>query len=157
MNLPKGFLGTKADILMDIVLIGMIITPFLMLYIFRLARDKKFKLHKLLHLILLTVLLITVVLFEIDVRLSGGSLSFFGQGSYANSLWALLFLNFHIIVAMMSFVAWVWLVVVSAKTFGKSLPGKFSRQHKTYGYRIFWGVCVTSITGIGLYLMAFVL
>jgi uncharacterized membrane protein YozB (DUF420 family) len=153
--LPRGFLGTKADVLMDLVVVGIVIAPILMLYAFRLARQKRFFAHRNLHAILIVLLISTIALFEVDIRLSGGSKIFLKNNSLVNNTFLRVFLIFHIIIAVSSFIGWINLEIKSWKSFSKALPGEFSSKHIRQGKIIFGGVVATAITGVSLYILGF--
>lgn len=76
MRLPAGFLGTRGDLLMDAVVVAIVLTPFLFLWAVRLVRRGEFARHRNWQTALLGVLLAAVVLFEVDIRLSGGTAAF---------------------------------------------------------------------------------
>lgn len=156
MRLPAGFLGTRADVLMDVVLIAMTLTPFILLYAIRLARRGAYVQHRAIQSGLLLVLLAAVVLFEVDVRLAGGSGSFLAGSKYAGSPALLWFLRVHIGVATLSMLTWL---VVVAKGWRVPLePGPhFGPAHRRTGWLIFAGVTFTSISGAALYYVGFVL
>lgn len=155
MRLPPGFLGTRADILMDVVLIAMTLTPFILIYAIRLARQGRFVAHRNIQSGLLLVLLAAVVLFEIDVRMAGGSGSFLAGSKYAGAAALTWFLRVHIGVATASMLLWT---VVVAKGWRVPLePGpNFGPAHRRTGYIIFAGVTFTSISGAALYWLGFV-
>ncbi|MDH4129026.1 MAG: DUF420 domain-containing protein [Spirochaetota bacterium] len=155
--LAKGFLGTRADLLMDIVVIGITLTPFIMLYSFRLVHRNKEKKHKNIMLILVLILMIVVILFETDIRISGGTKAFVEGSSYANTMFFKIFFIIHIIIAILSFLSWLTLAILSWKRYPNPLPGSFSSAHKKYGHMIFGGVILTAITGIGMYIMGYIL
>lgn len=155
MKLPNGFLGTRADILMDFVVVGIIITPLLMFYAFRLANGGRYIAHRNLNMILVSVLLLVVVLFEIDIRLAGGSKAFIGGSHFADAPFLTWLLRVHITIAVTSFLGWVLLEIKSFKSFLKILPGEFSSNHKKFGIAIFCGVILTAITGVSVYILSF--
>lgn len=157
MGLPNGFLGTRADLLMDLVLIGILITPILMLYAFSLAKQKRFVAHRNLHVTLISILILAVILFELDIRLSGGSEAFLSGSPYAETKFMKVLLTFHILIAIASFTTWIGLETQSWKSFREALPGNFSYRHIQVGWVVYSGVVVTAITGLGLYILGFVM
>ncbi|MGZ3655925.1 MAG: DUF420 domain-containing protein [Bdellovibrionota bacterium] len=157
MSLPSGFLGTRANILMDFVVIGIVVTPLLMLFAFRLAREKRFVAHRNLHALLITLLLSIVAAFELDIRLSGGSKAFLRGSPFADSSFLHWFLIFHVSIAVCSFIGWIWLEKKSWNSFLKALPGEFSSSHVRLGKCVFNGVVATAVTGVGLYIIGFAL
>ena len=154
--LPSGFLGTRADILMDFALIAVVLSPLIMLCSFRLAKRREYKKHGILQTGLLVLILITVVLFEIDIRLSGGSAAFIRLSRFAQAPFLHYFLKIHIALALTSFSGWFFLVLLSWKKFLRVLPGEFSVNHVFWGRWIYRGVVSTAVSGAGLYIFVFV-
>ncbi len=153
--LPPGFLGTRADVLVDIILLATAVTPFLMLYAFRLARRANYAEHRRAQIILPSVMLVAVVLFEIDIRMSGAD-AFLAGSSFPYKRFLSVFLVVHVAVAIISFLGWVVLATISSRRFLKVLPGSFSAIHRFYGKLIFSGVTFTAVSGIALYFLVFV-
>ncbi|AMV36527.1 DUF420 domain-containing protein [Planctomyces sp. SH-PL62] len=156
MKLPQGFLGTRGDVLMDAVLVAIVLTPFLFLWAVRLARSGRYKAHRNLQTCLLTLLLVAVVLFEIDIRLSGGTEAFLEGSPYAGSSLLKWLLRTHVAVAVSSFALWAWLVVLAWKHRMDLHPQLFSAVHRRRGYWVFAGTVFTSLTGVWLYVIGFV-
>jgi putative membrane protein len=154
---PRGFLGTRSDLLMDIVLLAVIAAPLLMLYGFAHTRRREFRTHRNIQAVLVSVLLIAVVLFEIDIRVSGGTKAFLGGSRLVDTRFLQVFLTVHILVAVLSFSGWLALLVSSWRKFSRVLPGRFSINHRRYGKLIFSGAVFTAISGAALYVMNFVL
>ena len=71
--MPPGFLGTEADLLMDLVVCSLVVVLPLMLFAWRSVRAKKYKLHRNVMVSLAGTLAVVVTLFEIDVRMAGGA------------------------------------------------------------------------------------
>ena len=141
---------------MDIVLIAMTLTPFLLVWAIRLARRGQFVLHRNIQSGLLAVLLVAVVLFEADVRMSGGSGTFLAGSPYVGTPLLTWLLRVHIAVAVTSFLAWTWVVARAWRV--PLVPGSadFGPAHRRTGYLIFAGVTFTSISGAALYWLSFV-
>jgi hypothetical protein len=67
-----GFLGTRASIGMDVVLVGLLATlPVLVLSIAA-VRARRYAVHKALQLGIVAALLAAIVVFEVDIRLFPG-------------------------------------------------------------------------------------
>ena len=65
--LPQGFLGTRGDILMDLVILAFfIILPALLFSWFK-VRSQDYLTHKTVQLTLASILAVAVVLFELDL------------------------------------------------------------------------------------------
>jgi hypothetical protein len=69
---PQGFLGTRADLLMDIVIVALVAVVPIVLYNWQLARRGQYARHKTLQISLALLLAAVVGLFEVNLRLQGG-------------------------------------------------------------------------------------
>lgn len=154
---PKGFLGTRADLLCDIVFLSTMATPFVLAYAIRLARAGKHRQHRALQTGLLSVLLVAVVLFELDVRLSGGSGSLMRGSSYAGTGQLKALVLAHVGGNVVTFFAWLYLVVASWRRFETALPGGFSARHRRLGRWVFAGTLYGAVTAVAMYTVGFVL
>jgi len=154
--MPRGFFGTRADAFMDVVIVLLTLLPVLMLAAFRLARRGRVTFHRNMQCATLLLVLLVVVLFELDVRQSGGKAAFLAQNPPRASLVGAI-LRFHIGIATLTFFGWLALAALSWSRFRRSLPGAFSRLHKRLGKVTFVGVCILSSTGALIYLLVFVL
>jgi putative membrane protein len=154
--MPPGFIGTRADVFMDVVIVLLTLLPLLMLLAFRLARAGRVALHRNMQIATLFLVLLVVLLFELDVRLSGGKAAFLAQNPARASTVATI-LRIHIGIATITFLAWLALAALSWSRFGRSLPGAFSQLHKRLGKLTFVGVCLLSSTGALIYALVFVL
>lgn len=155
--MPRGFLGTRADILMDLVLLAVVATPFLFAFSFRLVRSRRHLAHKRVQVTLLIGLLTAVLLFELDVRLSGGSGSLMRASSYAGTLGLRLLTIAHVAGAICTFLVWFGLTMASARKVPGQLPGRFSARHRAVGRWIFAGSIYTAISALAMYVTGFIL
>lgn len=157
---PPGFFGTRADVLMDLVLVVFIVLPGLMHWAVRLVRKGRHRSHRNFQVVSVVAILAAVVLFEVDVRVSGGSATLLGPSPLWQSGFLKPFLIVHVLIAVTTFLAWLILDIRSWRRFGGGsfeLPGGFSPTHRRWGKSIVVGVWLTSLTGIGLYVMGFAL
>ena len=69
---PQGFLGTRADLLMDIVIVALLAVVPIVLYNWSLARRGDYARHKLLQVGLAVLLAAVVGLFEFNLRMQDG-------------------------------------------------------------------------------------
>ncbi len=155
MTLPRGFLGTRADVLMDVAIIVFTALPFILGMGIRLARSRRFAAHRGLQTNAAILILVLLTLFEVDIRISGGSRAFIAQSALSAGF-IRGFLLCHVAVALATFACWATLLLRSRKHFGKSLPGSFSNTHRAWGWTTFVGVCLLSSSGAALYVMLFV-
>ena len=151
-----GFLGTRAPIFMDFVMIMVALLPLLALGAIFLAKLKNYKLHALSQSIIFIVSVIVVSYFEYGVRVGGGFEKFM-EGSNTSHNYALYVLLFHIAIAIISLVIWIrtiWKARKSSKL--GMLPGIDSLTHKKHGQLTFIGIFLTAFTGIWVYVILFV-
>lgn len=155
--IPAGFLGTRADLLVDVALTVFVVLPILLPLAFRLAKRGELHKHRTVQLILVATMTLAVLALEADIRLAGGSGAFAGRAVKQPFLSTRLLLMVHISIAATTWIGWLYMVVRSGRSFGQSLPGGFSDAHRRWGRRIWVGVCATAATGTLLYIATFVL
>ncbi len=156
MNIPAGFLGTRGDLLMDLVVVAIVLTPFLFLWAVRLARRGEYRRHRNLQTALLTLLLAAVVVFETDIRLKGGTRAFLADSPYLGGSLLAWLLRSHVLVAMLSFGLWTLVVVQAWRARMDLNPGLFVATHRRRGYCVFAGTIFTAVSGVWLYWLGFV-
>lgn len=149
--ITEGFLGTRADIIIDVVMTVSGFLPALLMFTFYLAAKGKHQLHKNLQLALLLIVTVLVVALEVDVRSgdlqAAGALSIYHDTTIMRVVFII-----HLIFAITTFVGWTWLVIKSSKIHPKSFA---AFNHKKWGKILFVDVVLTVITGWMIYLMAF--
>ena len=148
-----GFLGTRADAFIDLAIVFFVLAPFLMVYALRLAAQRRHREHRNLQTGLLAVAIVAVLMLEISIRF-GTAGEAYAESSFHG--WPLIALfAVHLAVAVPTFVGWCWLAVLSWRRFSHTLPGSFGRRHRLWGKLAFVGLCLSSATGTGLYVMGF--
>lgn len=156
MRLPAGFFGTRGDLLMDAVVVAIVLTPILFLWAVRLARRGQFARHRNWQTALLGVLLAAVTLFEVDIRLSGGTRAFMANSPYLGTPLLSWLLRVHVVVAVLSFGLWTYLVVQAWRARMDLHPQLFTAAHRRRGYWVFAGTVFTALSGVWLYWLGFV-
>lgn len=156
--LPPGFFGTRADVLMDVVFVSTLATPFVVAWGIRFARQRDFRRHRAVQTTLLAVLLVAVALFEVDLRLSGGSGSLMKGSSYAGTGLLRGVLLAHVLANVVTFFTWLVLVVKSWRRFETpELPGTWGATHRRLGRFVFAGLVFGAVSAVVMYVMGFVL
>jgi hypothetical protein len=146
----EGFLGTRADFIVDTVMVVSAALPFLLYLAIRLAKKEQYEKHKWAQIALFTFVNILVVILELDIRF-GGLDAVIAQSHYYNtSTLATIFL-IHIFFAISSTLFWFWLIFVSVKRY----PVHFRFPHKKYAIIVFIDIVLTTITGWILYALVF--
>lgn len=150
-----GFFGTRADVLVDAVLLAFWILPFLLLFSFRHAKNMAFGVHKKIQLAAFILVAGMVILLEVDIRFFSLTDAIKKSIFYGNVVFNII-LAIHIIVAVAALLGWAFLAIKSLKEFQKGLPGAFSKYHKKAGIAVFLGLCFTALSGSLIYVMLFV-
>jgi uncharacterized membrane protein YozB (DUF420 family) len=154
---PDGFLGTRADLLTDLITVGYGVIPLALYLSSLLARRGARRLHRNLQCALLVLLTVILILFEANIRMRGGSDALFVSSSFAATPLLRFVLLSHLAIAISTYLAWLALTVVSWRRFESSLPGGFSGFHRRAGIAVILGNLATAMTGILLYVVGFVL
>jgi len=128
-------------------------SPFAVYYAVTLAKKNKFKTHRKIQNIVFFIGIGGVVLLEGLIRYEGGSGSIASQSSYYEHDFFKKILIAHIIGAVLTYLLWIFLIIISTIKFQKNLPGKFSGTHKILGYIVFVGLIYTAVTALAIYLL----
>ncbi|MEA3455229.1 MAG: DUF420 domain-containing protein [Campylobacterota bacterium] len=151
-----GFLGTRAPFFMDFVTIIVTLLPLLVAFAILLAKKKMFKLHIAFQLFLFVFSVVVVSYFEYGVRVDGGFEAFVKESSLSESF-IFYFLLFHIFVSVVTVVWWSRTIIAGMIAYRNNrLPGSLSAAHKRLGMQSAWGIFLTSLTGLWVYLFLFV-
>lgn len=140
--------------IMTAVLLLTLISPFGVYYGVKLARKKDYKTHRKIQNIIFFLCVIGVLALEVLIRYSGGSGSLASKSEYYGTSFFTITLVSHIIIAVLTYLLWTVLIILSNRKFQKTLPGKFSKTHKRVGKIIFVGLVYTAITALMIYLMS---
>lgn len=154
MNIPASFLNTRANLLVDIVMLINILAPLIMYFSFKQARQKNHSAHKRTQLWLLIVCFSAVMALEINIRMEGGALV---NGVHTDTTLFKWIFGLHVTGAILTYIIWAYLAWKSLKLFNVDLPGKYSKTHKRLGQTIFLGMWFTSASAIAVYVFGFVL
>lgn len=154
--LGKGFLGTRADWLMDLVLVALIVVIPAIVVSWRKARQRQYQKHKNIQFWLAVTLGITVLLFELDIRLAGGTGALTKHSAYAGTWLLTISFYVHLLIAVSTAILWATLIIISFRRFDKPpRPNHFSRQHKRWGRIAMILMILTGLTGIEIYILGF--
>jgi len=158
-----GFLGTRASVGMDVVLVGLIaLLPVLALSI-ALVRRGRYAAHKGLQLFIVAALLAAIVVFEIDVRLVSDWRARAAGGppwGEVNAWWptgVLAALAIHLVFAVSTLVLWAWVVWEALTRFPTPpAPGTHGPRHRVMARLAAADLLLTAVTGTVFYWLAFV-
>ncbi len=155
--MPPGFLGTEADLLMDIVVSSLVVVLPLLVLSWRWVRAKHYRRHRDLMVGLGSTLAVVVTLFEIDVRLAGGAFGLAQHSSLAGTSFMAWSIWIHLGLATVTALLWVSLLLVSWRRFPKppQPDPSFSATHRFWGRIGMVAMMLTGITGVELYIVLF--
>lgn len=152
----NGFLGTKAPLFMDLVVIIVVLLPLLVLGAIAFAKKGFYKTHALLQTVIFIVSVIVVGYFEYGVRIGGGFELFAKQSSIDHTA-LLVVLVTHITIAALTLLLWCYVIYSAIREYSNNrLPGAgASLSHIMWGKRLYLGIVLTAATGALVYLLLF--
>ncbi len=124
-----------------------------MAYALRLAARRWHRAHRNLQAGLLLAAIVAVLMLEISIRFGNAGEAYVASSLYGPALIGLFAV--HLAVAVPTFILWCVLAALSWRRFSRTLPGPFGRKHRRWGKLAFVGLCLSSATGTGLYVMGF--
>jgi hypothetical protein len=154
---PPGFLGTRADMLIDIVNISFIIVlPILIWSWLEVRKNKRYAKHKAIQIYLGLTLAVVVTIFEIDMRMSGGIFELVKGSAYEGTLILNSIIYTHTLFSVSTSLIWAGLIVVSLCKFDKSpKPNDFSKYHRFFGKLGMITMIMSCLTAPPLYYFGF--
>lgn len=169
-----GFLGARGSLMLDVVFLAMFaVLPILAVSIWLVKRGH-FQAHKRIQVALGIVLLVSVVAFEVDIRLMDFTEVEY-QGHSVNG-WEIRALEspyfdpaakwtcvagvsliIHLFFAVPTAALWVYVIVMALRKFpSPPLPSAYSHSHKFWGWLAALEMTFTALTGWIFYYLAFV-
>ncbi|MGD9724037.1 MAG: DUF420 domain-containing protein [Pirellulales bacterium] len=155
-----GFLGTRASFMLDVVVLAMVaLLPSLAFSIYQVMVRRRYALHKTIQLTLGMVLLVTVALFEADMRI-GGWRHRAEASPYAGhngTDWVTVALAIHLCFAVTSALLWIIVIARALREFPVPVaPSAHSPWHRRVGMAAAIDMACTAVTGWIFYYLAFV-
>lgn len=152
-----GFLGSRASLGMDVVLVGLFATLPLLAWSVHLVRNRRdYAGHKRMQLAIVAALVAAIVVFEIDIRL----LSDWKVRAAPSPYWpggVLASLGIHLVFAVSTLVLWAWVVWEAWKRFpDPPAPGDHGPRHRFMARFAALDLILTAVTGTVFYWLAFV-
>lgn len=142
-----GFLGTSAPFFMDLATTIVAFLPFLMMIATSLIVLRN-KAHSIAQVVLFIVSVVVLIYFEIGVKVGGGFEMFTEESSVSHD-YAHIVLIAHILVALFTMFIWAFTLITAKKHVRE-------RKHPNMGKITLFGVILTSISGIWVYMLLFV-
>jgi putative membrane protein len=160
--MAQGFLGYPSTLMLDVVVCALVLVVPLLLYSIYLVKFRRQYLwHRNLQIGLGAVLLVTVCLFELDMRMQGGWRSILRNRPTQLSESQLLFVGrillIHVCFAVSSVVLWIVTLTHGLRNVpNPPAPSPHSERHKLLGWLSTISLTLTSVTGLIFYYYAFV-
>jgi putative membrane protein len=151
-----GFLGTRASLGMDVLLVGLLATLPVLAASIAAVRSRRYAIHKSLQLVIVVVLVAVIVAFEIDIRLySDWKLRAAASPFWpAGVLWSL---GIHLLFAVSTLALWTWVVWEALRRFPRPpVPGSHGPRHRHMARLAALDLVATAVTGVIFYWLAFV-
>ena len=151
-----GFLGTRASVGMDLLLVGLLATLPVLAASIAAVRARRYAVHKSLQLVIVAALLAAIVAFEVDIRL----FSDWKLRAAASPFWpagVLSSLGIHLVFAVSTLVLWTWVVWEALRRFPTPpAPGSHGPRHRRMARLAALDLLATAVTGVIFYWLAFV-
>ncbi|MFP6674182.1 MAG: DUF420 domain-containing protein [Pirellulaceae bacterium] len=158
----NGFLGTRGSFMLDLLVLAMFaVLPVMGWSIYLVKYRKNYSLHKRVQLTLAVILLLSVLLFEVDMRLSSTKWTERAEPSpyFTPDVWcgAKYALMIHLLFAIPTPLLWIYTIVKALRNFpSPPVPSDYSGQHIKTARLAAMGMVLTAVTGWCFYWMAFV-
>jgi hypothetical protein len=154
--MPAGFLGTRADFLVDIGVLSIVAVVPILIYSWRLARQQRWILHKRVQIVTFVVLALVVALFEWDISQAGGIFAMTAASRYAGTATLNFWIWTHTAFAISSSLIWLGLVIVSLVKFPAPPVPEAFRSHRHWGRLGMILMLGSGLTAIPMYIYGFV-
>ncbi len=139
--------------IMTTVMVITFFSPFGVWYGVKIAKKSNYPSHRKIQNIIFLICVVGVLALEGLIRSGGGSGSLAAESNYYGTGIFTFTLASHIIIAVLSYLFWTVLVILSNIKYQNTLPGKLSNMHKKLGYAIFGGLVYTAASALAIYLM----
>ncbi|NBT13087.1 MAG: DUF420 domain-containing protein [Planctomycetia bacterium] len=151
-----GFLGTRASVGMDVVLVGLWLLLPVLAWSVLLVRRGNYAAHKTLQLVIAGALLAAIIVFEIDVRL----VSDWRARARTSPWWpggVLGALGVHLVFSISTVGLLGWVLWEALRRFpSPPAPGAHGPRHRRFARLAAVDLLLTAVTGTIFYWLAFV-
>lgn len=155
--LAAGFLPNRASGTLDFVVVAMVLVLVAMGFsIYQVRSKNNPRLHRMVQLVTAIVLLITLVGFEVDIRINGWREMAEASPYYDSGVvgWSL---AIHLMFAIPTPFIWAGVIGFGLSRFRESFQaGEFNRIHRIWGRAAAFFMAMTAVTGWVFYYLAFV-
>jgi hypothetical protein len=153
-----GFLGTRASLMLDLLVVAMLGVMLVLAWsVYQVRYHRRYQLHKWTQITLAAVLLVTVILFELDIRLHGWTGRAAGPvgGEPEAQVWYALYV--HLFFAVTTVALWPVVIFLALWKFpDPPRPASHSSVHVPLARLAAVDMMLTAVTGWLFYWIAFV-
>lgn len=150
-----GFLGSRAPMYIDLVAVVFFVLPLFLFVSIRYAVKKDIKKHLVSQVLIFIAMLVSVIIFEVGMRLAGGFTNYLDASS-VNHTFFTIFLIVHIITAIVVINAWSYQLITAIKAYRKgTLVGEVAASHRKIGKLVSIGILITLFEAAAVYYMLF--
>ena len=153
-----GFLGTRASLMMDLLVLAMpVVLGVLAWSIYLVRYRRRYGVHRWVQISLTVALAVVVAFFEVDIRTHGWQDRAAGAigGDVSTAVWVTLWV--HVVIAVATLVLLPVVVIRALRGFGSPpRPGHHSTSHRFWGRAAVIGLVLTTVSSWVFYLSAFV-
>ena len=151
-----GFLPfSRASFVLDFVGLSLFLVLPALTYSLYLIKNRVYQRHKMVQIILASVVGAAVLLFEVEVRIFGWRQYAESSPYYEGALFP--FLYFHIFVATLTTIGWALMMFLTLRQFpGKLGEGPYHLSYRELAWGSAIGMYLTAISGWVFYYMAFI-
>ena len=141
--------------MLDLVVCAMALVIPLQLWSVRQAKHGRWQLHRAIQIATSIVLLITLIIFEVDIRLNGWRHLAEASPYYDSLVFPVLYV--HLFFAISTPFIWGYTLIKAMRQFGNPVTlGAYASKHKRWGKISLAFLCLTSISGWIFFYLAFV-
>lgn len=158
----NGFLGTRASLMVDVVVVAMAVVLAVMAWsICQVRYQRRYTLHKRVQVSLGLLLAVAVTLFELDIQYASPWRERAAASPYFSPVWTEGWVNrvliVHLVFAVSSAVLWIAVIARALRRFpNPPAPCPYSRRHMFWARLAAVDMTLTTLTGWTFYYLAFV-
>jgi len=151
-----GFLETRADLYIDILVTYLVLLPVLVGLSIYAAIQEYLKFHQVTQFLLFVLTVISFTLFVYNI-LYMHDFDVLVQYSNIDSLQATIIMGTYGLIGLVMIIYWMFALSFAISDYKRrALPGVYSESHKKTGRRVFLTIFLTSLSTAGLYWVLFV-
>lgn len=152
-----GFLGSRAPMYIDMVAVVFFLLPVFLFISIRYAIKKEIKKHLVSQVLVFSTMLLSVIIFEVGMRLAGGFTNYLDNTS-VNQSFFITVLIIHILTAIVVINAWSYQLITAIKAYRKgTLTGELAASHRKIGKIVSVGIMIVLFQAALIYYLLFMM